>query len=595
MRPPPKPLPLAPRPLPGETVLSWVGRVAARYDLSAPQLLTQMNGGRPHPSSPLLAELAAGLELDRCLASVARVDVDRIEFMRVVQHHSVEARRWSRPFQAWCQACLQDDVARRGEVHERMAWRLGFCVICLLHDGLLAQACAACGRHTCAYHPVDGRLRLVCGSCRTAVDTWPSERPDPLGLVDDPSPLGLSLSAELTRLVAALQTDLLAEMGGAAQTGPWAPGCSAIHLPRTARELGTVLLNAAYSGAWRPPEGRGREAAFERLHVRAAFDLFGLVAAALSEVFTGSLSGVDPHRFALGSGVIGPVKFAMLVRQLDDDKLEMLRSGMRGWEPAVARAAREMAEILTAARLRALEENRRWAEQERQLRRSDVAWANRAGRKFQGAFAQKMGTRARDTTGDGTAQGKGTGHRPRCCPAHSQEFGLAGLTMKCAPALPADARRDPHGVHGLVPLDAARATVRRLGHAREKRAAPAARANLREHGPVSTVEPSTSCLFEAGAPSSSGMFLVDEATTAAIRRAWDEDGEIAAVVELRRHFAAIMDGEDARRCVRAIVAAPAPGSAAPALATDVEMVLADLIRARDLPIRVMVLDVSAPA
>ena len=49
------------------------------------------------------------------------------------------------------------------------------------------------------------------------------------------------------------------------------------------------------------------------------------------------------------------------------------------------------------------------------------------------------------------------------------------------------------------------------------------------------------------------MFTVDEETAAAIRRAWDEDGELAAVVELRRHFAAITDGEDARRCARTIV------------------------------------------
>ena len=49
------------------------------------------------------------------------------------------------------------------------------------------------------------------------------------------------------------------------------------------------------------------------------------------------------------------------------------------------------------------------------------------------------------------------------------------------------------------------------------------------------------------------MFMVDEATAAAIRRAWDEDGELAAVVELRRHFPLITDGETARRCVRAIV------------------------------------------
>jgi hypothetical protein len=49
------------------------------------------------------------------------------------------------------------------------------------------------------------------------------------------------------------------------------------------------------------------------------------------------------------------------------------------------------------------------------------------------------------------------------------------------------------------------------------------------------------------------MFMVDEATADAIRRAWDEGGEIAAVVELRRHFPLITDGANARRCVHAIV------------------------------------------
>lgn len=49
------------------------------------------------------------------------------------------------------------------------------------------------------------------------------------------------------------------------------------------------------------------------------------------------------------------------------------------------------------------------------------------------------------------------------------------------------------------------------------------------------------------------MFLVDEATADAIRRAWDEGGELSAVVELRRHFPLIADNANARRCVRAIV------------------------------------------
>lgn len=59
------------------------------------------------------------------------------------------------------------------------------------------------------------------------------------------------------------------------------------------------------------------------------------------------------------------------------------------------------------------------------------------------------------------------------------------------------------------------------------------------------------------------MSVVDEETAAAIRRAWDEGGELAAVMELRRRFAALTDGEDARRCVRAIVGWASPPRPAP--------------------------------
>jgi hypothetical protein len=48
------------------------------------------------------------------------------------------------------------------------------------------------------------------------------------------------------------------------------------------------------------------------------------------------------------------------------------------------------------------------------------------------------------------------------------------------------------------------------------------------------------------------MFCVDEPTAAAIRKAYIEDGELSAVVELRRHFPGVADNENARLCVRTI-------------------------------------------
>ena len=48
------------------------------------------------------------------------------------------------------------------------------------------------------------------------------------------------------------------------------------------------------------------------------------------------------------------------------------------------------------------------------------------------------------------------------------------------------------------------------------------------------------------------MFSVDEATAEAIRRAYDEGGELSGIVEFRRHFPLITDNAKAGQCVRII-------------------------------------------
>jgi hypothetical protein len=65
-------------------------------------------------------------------------------------------------------------------------------------------------------------------------------------------------------------------------------------------------------------------------------------------------------------------------------------------------------------------------------------------------------------------------------------------------------------------------------------------------------------------PTLKAMFAVDEFAAAAIRRAFDEGGELAGVVEFQRHFPLIRDHERARECVRIIagwkpIAAGEPG------------------------------------
>jgi hypothetical protein len=48
------------------------------------------------------------------------------------------------------------------------------------------------------------------------------------------------------------------------------------------------------------------------------------------------------------------------------------------------------------------------------------------------------------------------------------------------------------------------------------------------------------------------MFVVSEAHAAAIRAAFEQRGELSAVVELRRLFPGVTDNRQARECVRTI-------------------------------------------
>ena len=55
------------------------------------------------------------------------------------------------------------------------------------------------------------------------------------------------------------------------------------------------------------------------------------------------------------------------------------------------------------------------------------------------------------------------------------------------------------------------------------------------------------------------MFVVSEEAAAAIRCAYEQDGELSAVIELRRHFPGVVDNVQARDCARAIAGwAPLP-------------------------------------
>jgi hypothetical protein len=59
------------------------------------------------------------------------------------------------------------------------------------------------------------------------------------------------------------------------------------------------------------------------------------------------------------------------------------------------------------------------------------------------------------------------------------------------------------------------------------------------------------------------MFVVTEADAAAIRTAYEQDGELSAAIEVRRRFPGIIDNEKARQCARNIAGwKPPPAPAA---------------------------------
>ena len=49
------------------------------------------------------------------------------------------------------------------------------------------------------------------------------------------------------------------------------------------------------------------------------------------------------------------------------------------------------------------------------------------------------------------------------------------------------------------------------------------------------------------------MFAISDSTIAAVRHAFDESGELAAIAELRRHYSGIGDLATGRRIVRMIL------------------------------------------
>lgn len=336
-----EPLPLAPRPFPGEAISSWAARIAGRYDLSATELVACLpgscTGGGGHWGMRWL-DYRADPGLEAALAAAAQVVPERLQALRIVPGDG-SASCWHREGVAWCPACVQEDLARWGETYERAIWRLGCCVLCPDHGVLLKDQCRRCYRDSRAhFRHADGRMTLVCAQCARLPDPPKREDTDR----DDSRFIAFDLVATpgLTRIVLALQADLVAALAGVA---PDRPG----GILRSAGGLIEVMASLV-AGI-----GLGRNMRFERrvdwfatarskpwavayelftpadASVHCAFGLLGITAAVLD-----SLNGhVEAGHCWTQEDVAPVITAASFMAWLDDNGRQWLWSASKHWEP----------------------------------------------------------------------------------------------------------------------------------------------------------------------------------------------------------------------------------------------------------------------
>jgi hypothetical protein len=207
----PRLIPLAPRPFPDESVRSWIGRVAARYDLAPSDLVAGLrDGAAVHVSRLAALDWQEDAELEHLLVRAARLDGTWIRALRPVAEIRLEPALWHRRLLAWCLVCASEDVMRHGETYERAAWHLGCCAACPTHRLVLADVCPVCAFGRVGFRAVAGRQRLVCTLCKRPVDALADSGREVGILVHRLSRLELAQCPDWTHLALALQTVLLA-------------------------------------------------------------------------------------------------------------------------------------------------------------------------------------------------------------------------------------------------------------------------------------------------------------------------------------------------------------------------------------------------
>ena len=337
-------LPVVPRPHNGEALSSWIGRIGARYDIAADDLLAHVTDWRRSTVGAAdRLDYHADSELEVALAQAASIAPGTIGKLRIAGDDG-SASCWHRTAVVWCPGCIQSDLAQRGEVHGRAIWRLGCCVLCPQHQILLEDTCRRCAfEGRCDFRCSDGLRGLACRICTRPVGPVPGRQGE-AWQHEEPGAFGICISASLNRLVLALQSDLQAALVGARPRRSWGFAHSAKGLMMAIRDL-TLCLVFAMRMRCEPrillpgQDGAGVAPAREPITLaavplRAAYGVLALAAAAL-----GSLEGGQRcHHWKPDGGGKVIMDAASLVAWLPATTRGWLRSRAAQWERPAGQA-----------------------------------------------------------------------------------------------------------------------------------------------------------------------------------------------------------------------------------------------------------------
>lgn len=168
-------LPIAPRPIGGELLSSWQGRVACRYGLSGDDLAVVI-GARPDarrvarfadrdfaPSTAAIGAWARACRIDEVSLEALRLSKGPRPLVWCVWGEAPQAGSFQRPI---CPACLDKDAEAGGDHHLRGDWMLVERVTCSRHGRVLTEACPHClASLGWRFKVCSEAARLVCAHC----------------------------------------------------------------------------------------------------------------------------------------------------------------------------------------------------------------------------------------------------------------------------------------------------------------------------------------------------------------------------------------------------------------------------------------------